>query len=206
MEWGGSLEESRRLQELYARFTNEELQAAADEAYQLTDVAKQTLQAAILTRGLHIQLRDATSPSGFNDTADFDPSDLDLVVARRVWDISEARQLKGILDEARIPSYLGPHNLENVEDFKSSFENGVDLKVRNVDNQFALQMLSRSAPPETERDEDYVAVCPKCHSAEIVFQALDVSQHPDSAFDAKFDWSCDACGHQWKDDGIEAQA
>jgi hypothetical protein len=205
MGWSGGLEESRRLQELYAHFTDEELQAAADQGYQLTDIAQQSLQTEILSRGLRIQLKDAPSTS-FDDTTDFDPSGLDLVVAHRVWDISEARQVKGILDDARIPSYLGPDNLENVEDFKSSFENGIDLKVRNVDNQFALQALSKSLPPQTEGYDDYTAVCPKCHSEEIVFHDLDVSQHPGSAFDAKFNWSCDACGYRWKDDGIEAQA
>jgi hypothetical protein len=200
------VEESRRLQELYARLTEEELQASADEAYELTDVAKQTLQAEILTRRLHIQLKDAPSPPGFNETNDFDPSDLDLVVSQRVWDLAEARQAKGILDDARIPSYLGPDNLENVDDYKGTFENGIDLKVRDVDNQFALRALSESLPQETQEDEPYVPVYPKCHSDEIVFQNLDASQNPDFALDAQFNWSCDACGYQWKDDGIEAQA
>jgi len=200
------VEESLRLRELYARLTEEELQAAADEAYELTDIAKQTVQAEILARGLHIRLKEAPPTPGFNETNDFDPSDLDLVVVQRVWDLAEARQAKRILEDARIPSYFGPDNLENADDLTSSFENGIDLKVRDVDNQFALQTLSRSLPPEaTPGGENYVAVCPKCHSDEIVFQDLDTSQHPASAFDAKFNWSCDACGYRWKDDGIEAQ-
>jgi DNA-directed RNA polymerase subunit M/transcription elongation factor TFIIS len=201
------LEESRRLQEFYARLTDEELQAAADEGYQLTEVAKQTLQAEILTRGLRIQLRDAPPPPGFPDqTNNFDPSELDLVVVQRAWDIDEARQLKRILDDARIPSYLGPNNLENVEDYKGTFENGVDLKIRDVDDQLARAAISQSSPQETQNEEAYIPVCPKCHSDQIVFQSLDTSQQPDSAFDAKFNWSCDACGHQWEDDGIEKSA
>jgi DNA-directed RNA polymerase subunit M/transcription elongation factor TFIIS len=201
------VEESRRLQELYARLTDDELQAVADDGYELTDVAKQTLQAEILGRGLHIQLRDSPSTPGFNEEkSDFDPSDLDLVVARRVWDLSEARQAKSILDDARIPSFLGPNNLDGAEESKLNFENGVDLKVREVDSQLALQALSQALPPEAQDDVDYVPVCPKCHSSEIVFQNLDTTQNSSSAFDAKFNWSCDACGYQWKDDGIEAQA
>jgi DNA-directed RNA polymerase subunit M/transcription elongation factor TFIIS len=199
------VEEWRRLKELYAHLTDEELQAAADEGYELTEVAKQVLQAEVLGRGLNIQLRDAPPPELDHGTTDFDPADLDLVVAQRVWDITEARQVKAILDDVGIPSYLGPDNLEDVEAFKSTFENGVDLKVRNVDNQFALRSLARSLP-ETPDASEYIPVCPKCHSAEIVFQSLDAALNPSSAFDAKFNWTCDACGYQWRDDGIETEA
>jgi predicted nucleic-acid-binding Zn-ribbon protein len=90
--------------------------------------------------------------------------------------------------------------------FKSTFENGVDLKVRYVDNQFALQAIAKSLPPEASDDTIHIRVCPKCQSDEIVFQSLDMTQNPSSAFDAKFNWSCDACGYQWKDDGVEAEA
>jgi|HubBroStandDraft_6_1064221.scaffolds.fasta_scaffold47398_3 DNA-directed RNA polymerase subunit M/transcription elongation factor TFIIS len=207
MERVDGIEESRRLQEFYAQLTDEALQATADEGYQLTDTAKEALQAEILTRGLKIKLKDAPRQPGFPDQANsFDPSDLDLVVVQRVWDIDEARQLKRILDDARIPSYLGPNNLESVDDYKGTFENGIDLKVREVDDQLARAAISQSSPQETQNEEAYIPVCPKCHSDQIVFQSLDTSLHPDSAFDAKFNWSCDACGHQWKDDGIEKSA
>jgi len=201
------VEESRRLQERYARLSDDELQAVADEGYDLTDLAKQTLQAEILGRGLHIQLRSApTPPAPDPATSDFGPSDLDLIMAHRVWDLAEARQLKSILDDARIPSYLGPDNLDNLETFKGSFDGGVDLKVRYVDNQRALQAISQSLPPDSEVETDYVPRCPKCHSPEIVFQSLDSRSAANSALDSTFNWSCDACGHHWKDDGIEGEA
>jgi len=198
------IEESRRLQERYARLSDDELQAVADEGYDLTDLGKQTLQAEILGRGLHIQLRSApTPPAPDPATSDFDTSDLDLIMAHRVWDLAEARQLKSILDDARIPSYLGPDNLDNLETFKGSFDGGVDLKVRYVDNQRALQAISQSLPPDSEVETDYVPRSPKCHSPEIVFQSLDSGP---AATSSTFNWSCDACGHQWKDDGIEQEA
>jgi DNA-directed RNA polymerase subunit M/transcription elongation factor TFIIS len=201
-----SVEEWRRLKELYARLTDEELQALADNGYELTDVAKQALRGEILTRGLQIQVRDVPAPpESPYEPSDFDPSDLDLVVVHRTWDLTEARQVKGILNDARIPSYLGPENLEDVEVLKSSFENGLDVKVREVDNQFALQVLAKSLPTEEPDDTDHVPVCPRCKSDEIVFQSLDTSQSPSSGFEAKFNWSCDACGYQWKDDGIEEE-
>jgi hypothetical protein len=196
------VEESRRLQEHYARLSDDELQAVADEGYDLTDLAKEALQAEIRGRGLHIQPKRAPAAQPEPVTGDFDPSDLDLVVVNRVWDSTEACQLKSILDHARVPSYLGPDNIENVDTFRGSFDRGVDLKVRYVDNQRALQAISQSLPPDSGVETDFVPRCPKCHSSEIVFQSLDSAAN--SAFDS-FNWSCDACGYQWKDDGIEQE-
>jgi DNA-directed RNA polymerase subunit M/transcription elongation factor TFIIS len=207
MEGPSEAEESRRLQELYAHLTDEEVQSVADDAYQLTDVAKQVLQVEIRGRGLRIQLKDRSTPPRVDQgERDFDPSDLDLVVAHRVWDLSEARQVKGILDDAGIPSYLGPDNIENVEAFKSSFENGVDLKVTYIDNQRALRAISQSLPPGPEGEKEYVALCPKCHSDEIVFEDRDTPLNAGPAFDEGFNWSCEGCGYRWKDDGIEHEA
>jgi DNA-directed RNA polymerase subunit M/transcription elongation factor TFIIS len=53
---------------------------------------------------------------------------------------------------------------------------------------------------------DYVPRCPKCHSTEIVLQNLDSTPGSNRAFDSTFNWSCDACGHRWKDDGIEQES
>jgi len=60
-------------------------------------------------------------------------------------------------------------------------------------------------PPELEDDTpddaDYAVQCPKCGSRETVFQgrALPASV---PGLDNKYNWTCDACGHQWKDDGL----
>lgn len=117
------VEESRRLQEHYARLSNDEVQALADEGCDLTDVAKQSLQAEILGRGLHVQFKSAPAlPDPDPASNDFDLSDLDLVVAHRVWDSAEARQIKSILDEAGIPSYLACDNFDNLDVFKGKFE------------------------------------------------------------------------------------
>jgi hypothetical protein len=198
------IEESRHLQERYARLTDDELQAVADEGYDLTDIAKQTLRAEILGRGLPVQLRSAPAPNPA--TGEVDPSGLELIIVNRVWDLAEARQLKSILDDARIPSYLGPENLDNLETFHGNFDGGVDLKVRYVDNQRALQAISQSLPPDSEVETAYVPRCPQCHSLEIVFQSLDSGSAANSACNSTFNWSCDACGHQWKDQGIEEEA
>lgn len=49
--------EQRRLQDLYQRMTDDELEAVANDAYQLTDMAREALQAEIRSRRLQIQLR-----------------------------------------------------------------------------------------------------------------------------------------------------
>lgn len=51
------LEQSRRLQEHYADLTDEELDALAGDAFDMTEVAQQALRAEIANRRLKIELR-----------------------------------------------------------------------------------------------------------------------------------------------------
>jgi hypothetical protein len=121
-------------------------------------------------------------------------------------DASEARLVMGILDSAGVKSFLGPDNVENVDDFKGSFDDGVGIQVMNFQSQYAVGGLRRRFQPEPEEDtpddKDYAILCPKCNSPDTVFRGLDVEPSGRLAPDAKNNWSCDACGHQWKDDGI----
>jgi DNA-directed RNA polymerase subunit M/transcription elongation factor TFIIS len=51
-------------------------------------------------------------------------------------------------------------------------------------------------------------VCPRCKSPEIVFLGLDAEPKDPAegaTADSSFNWRCDACGHRWKDDGVEQQ-
>jgi transposase-like protein len=48
--------------------------------------------------------------------------------------------------------------------------------------------------------------CPRCKSAEVIFLERDGELKGNSAFDARFKWTCDLCGHEWEDDGIEQKA
>ena len=206
MSSSSEIDESRRLQELYAQMSEDELQALATDSSDLTDVAKEMLRGEISNRRLDIELSNtAPASESVEPKGDFHPQDSDLVVLRRVWDMNEALQAKQALDAAGIPSYLGPENLDDVEAFKSSFDGGVDLKVWDCDHQGALAVLGQALPAEPEADDstEHFLRCPKCHSTEIVFQSLDAPADKGTAFDSTFNWSCDACGHQWKDDGIE---
>jgi DNA-directed RNA polymerase subunit M/transcription elongation factor TFIIS len=208
--------EWRRLSETYVAMTDEELQAVADDAYELTDIARQVLQAEISRRGLPIESqKEAQTPESPNpppEEAAVNPAEMDLVELFRVWDMDEATQVKERLDAASVPSYLGPDLVDDVRLLRTSFERGVGIKVRNFDEQRAMAALahsSRTPQPDTPADEvddgEYAVHCPKCHSTEIVFQSLDLDPETKSAFDSKFNWSCDACGYQWKDDGVESE-
>lgn len=207
--------EWRRLEELYREKSDGELEAIAEQAYDLTDVARDVLQREIASRGVKVTLRESPAPppepEPDPETEDFDPAELDLVVTRRVWDAAEAKRYKTILDDAGLPSYLGPENLEKVEDYTGSYERGVELKVCEVDQHLASSAFTNAPHPENEDssdsvdDKDCEARCPKCRSTEIVFEGLEKDSAKESDFDATYNWSCDACGHTWKDNGVEEE-
>jgi DNA-directed RNA polymerase subunit M/transcription elongation factor TFIIS len=214
--------EWRQLSETYAAMTDGELQAVADEAYELTDIARQALQAEISRRGLPFELRQEAQtdedPAPAREGHAISPAEMDLVELRRVWDMDEAADIKQRLDAGSVPSYLGPDLVDDVHLLHASFEHGVAIKVRDFDEQRAMGVLANSyRPPQADAvtdapvadesdEEEYAAHCPKCHSTEIVFQSLELDPATKSAFDSKFKWSCDACGYQWKDDGVESES
>jgi len=198
------LEEWRSLKEHYARLSDEALKSLLEESSQLTDIAKETLRAEISSRGLRVQVEDTPPPV----EDDFDTADLDLVVVERLWDASEARRAKAFLNDSGIPCYFGRDNVESVDALPPDFEDGVDLKVCEADAARARGGLARvlTATPGTEAVCNFV--CPRCKSPEIVFLDLDAEPKDPAegaTADASFNWRCDACGHQWKDDGVEQQ-
>ncbi len=201
-----------RLQELYSGMAEEELAAVAEDGYDLTDIAKQALRAEISRRELDIALNEvppspeADAPERLGN--DFDPAELDLVTAFRVWDIAEARRVKEKLDAAFIPAYFGPSYIEKVDLLPPISEAGIDVNVRKGDRERARAATRDSLSPdaESEKDAEYVIRCPKCHSQEVVLQNFEPDPSGnESPLNSTYHWSCDACGHQWNDDGIESQ-
>ena len=215
-------EQWRRLQETYASMADEELEAIAKEAYDLTDIARQVLSAEIARRHLTIQLRqtppaesgssvedelpqpdESGSISGYPDG--FDPEDWGLVSFSRVDNIEQGRKLKKCFDDAGIPAYFGPDVVDNLRLLPSSLKGPLEVKVREVDLGRARVVMNNCTPEPADESEDesadYSARCPKCHSTEIVFQELD-----ETGTGSKFNWGCDACGYQWQDDGIESES
>ena len=206
----GTAEEWHRFKETYSLMSEDELQRVVDDAYDLTDIAREALQAEIFARGLSIRLSDTPQ---VKDVPQFSE---DLIVIDQVWSYAQARQAQDILVAVGVPSYLGPDNLVNVDDYSGSFEDGVDLKVKGHDMSAAygaFYKFKRSRPQEEKEPTDdtqtndspfdYDIRCPKCRCLEIIFEGRDPEPETGPARDAKFNWTCEECGHHWKDDGIE---
>lgn len=199
-----------RLKERYAGMTEDEIGALAAQAYNLTETGREALAAVIAEKGFKIQLRDAPAPEeprGVEDSED----QLDLTSICQVKSEADARRAKGILHANSIASCLGPDDIADLENFKGSFDGGVDVKVFSEDRPRAVQVLNEYAPdlmkrdddhiPEDEEELDYAVTCPKCQSEDIVLDETE-AQPGHGKFPEKFRWTCAACGHQWQDEGI----
>ncbi len=205
--------EWRKLQEAYGGMSDEELCSLAEQAYALTDLAQQALQAEITTRGLQAHLAEKPPrPSESEEDeqeGDLDPAELNLVSTARVWEAGEARETMKVLYDAGIPAYLGPENVEDATKFGGSFEAGVDIRVRDIDQERALMALAHALPQTGEdatEEEPFTPCCPKCQSDEVVFAELVPAEGAtESGHADKFRWRCDACGHEWDDDGVQQE-
>jgi len=223
-------QEWRRLQELYGGMAEEELEEVADQGYELTDIAKQVLHAEIARRHLKVIVRLSPPEPEAEAEGDpgFDPANLDLGAAGSVDTQQQAAWVKKTLNDAGIPCYFGPDLLEDVHRVKFIPDKPVDVMVLKHDQPRVSQVLAYfqekyPSPPKPEPVE-FVIHCPKCNSTEVMLlgpendssegheqdedsEAVDgrSDRDPETARDVvgtRFIWSCDACGHQWQDDGI----
>jgi len=155
-----------------------------------------------------------------------------LVELLPVWSLRDALQLQQVLNVAGIPFFMGPEKASSVANVTSSFADGVKVKVMRVGLPWALQALHRDyfpkddpTPEGPEEPEEIPVCCPRCQSTDVVFNGLveqspphdpnefpaakvssqsstpDVAD-PDAEPPQKFDWTCEACGNQWQDDGV----
>ena len=209
------------LRETYGQMAEGELCRVADNAFDLTPIALEALQSIIHERGLKIQLTvTPPKPEPSVQAAEEDGIDPEhkLIRVRKLKSEAEAQQAKAILDDNFIASCVGPDNIVNLEDFQGSFSGGIDLKVFSRDSRRARAALDMFAPEKDEELEqydeeaEYVLLCPKCDSPEIVLGALVPKTEDDkkienkeseTADSEKYDWTCDACGYTWKDEGIQ---
>ena len=219
-------QEWRELTEIYSQMSEGELQALADEAYDLTDTAREVLRAEISRRGLgmKMKLRDepalAESAEDVTRASEFDPTELDLLPFGRVFDLEEARRIKSIFNNGGVLSYFGPNHVEDVEELKApfdaqkseslrrGFEAGIEYSVPRKYRDQASRVLA-NAPQEptvdtdSTKEADYVAMCPRCRDSNITFEGFATNSGVGPVADSKYKWICEACGYRWKDDGIE---
>ena len=166
------------LKERYAQMTEAELAALAADGSDLTDVAQEALQAVIAERGLDIQLK-MEPPEQLRGHP---PEDEKLVILGWPDNPEEAARVMEVLTAAGISSFL---NLEVLEGDLKRAHKALEEAFDNDD--------------DTDEEKDYAVLCPKCRSGAVVLEERD------SASTAPFHWHCDACGHQWSDEGIEQE-
>ncbi|MGB9122817.1 MAG: hypothetical protein WCE73_19530 [Candidatus Angelobacter sp.] len=169
----------RRLKENYENMTQGELCALAEEANDLTEIAREALQAVISEKGITVRLSLEPLPP-------LRVEDEDLVIFVRPQSAQAAERIMRVLAAAGIPSFLS-------------------LEVRADD---VKRARAASYPAEgdggqknPEEEKNCAILCPKCHSAEVVLEGRDsdLAEPPPTA---KFQWSCDACGYQWVNEGV----
>ena len=206
-----SATEWRRLSELYRRMADGELLALARKQSELTDVAQGALANEMSFRKLKLEPEVPSAPP--SPPREVDPvyyDDRRLVEVLTVWSVADALQVQQLLDTAGVPFFMGSEKATGVDAVTSNFGDGVGVQIMNIGVPWARQALMNYEPAneprpkqEEEETEEILIRCPKCHSTEVVFEDLigeESKEEKDSP--QEFEWTCDACGHRWTDDGI----
>ena len=195
-------QERQRLVKLYGGMSEGELRKVANDAAELTDVARQTLAEEIARRGLDIPLVDSVVVEKLELR--------ELVTIHQFRDLPEALLAKGSLESAGIECFLVDQNMVRMDWFLSNLLGGIKLKVKKEDAEEALDLLSEPMPEGFEIDgiERYEQPrCPLCGSFEISHQAgldkrfalpaLAAGGIPIPV--ARDDWKCQSCGQGWQE-------
>lgn len=197
MEFNPSSEQYRKLEELYADMSDARLQEMADKAGDLTELAQQVLHAELSKRGLDKQAPQLSTAEPVTD-------DSEVVSIWKLKDPAKAQSVVDALNAAGIAACAVP---EIVELADGASEEQHDVRVVRNDIGRALEFIQTTFPDEeapAEEADARVEVCPNCQSADIVLESVDATAGEDSS--QTYNWTCDACGHHWKDEGQEQLA
>jgi DNA-directed RNA polymerase subunit M/transcription elongation factor TFIIS len=153
---------------------------------------------------------DSSDDPNFSDDSDSSyDEDRKLVDLCTVYSVRDALQVRGLLDGAGIPFFMGAEKATGVDKVTSDFAKGVDVQIMRIGLPWAGQAMTHyepeddPTPKEEEEFKETTVRCPKCHSAEVVFvggTSTPIVASDDSS--QKFEWSCDSCGQRWEDDGV----
>jgi hypothetical protein len=164
-------DESGRLEGLYSKMTDGELEKIAADASSLTDLARAAIQSEMQHRSMHPSATDEAESAA----ADSEVSFQHLVLVRRFRDLPEALLAKGSLDSAGIESHLADDNMVRMDWFISNLLGGVKLLVKPEDAEAAVEILNQPIPEDfdVEGVGNYQSPeCPKCGSLDVSFQEL----------------------------------
>lgn len=188
--------------------SDSELLILSRQRSELTDAARQALANEISQRGLKAPAQEAPAPPPPEPSPDSSyAEERELVELCTVWSLRDALQLQALLDTAGIPFFMGPEKATGVDTVSTSFLNGVGVQVMRVGLPWAQRAMrnytpaDEPAPSHYEEPGDLSVHCPKCGSEEVVFERLSGGTTAEDS-PANYEWTCDACGHQWADDGI----
>ncbi len=227
-------QERRRLSDFYAGQLDGELEKVAAQAYELTEVAKETLRAELAKRGLtptfvqqapqilHAPVapqlgdpppREAPAQDIPSDNGEFEFRR--MVTLRQFRDLPEALLAKGCLDSAGIECALIGDNLVRLDWFWSNAMGGVQLKVAPSDADAANEILMQPIPEEFDVagvGEYQQPHCPNCQSLDVTFKELNrpvsyLTMWLNVPFPVyRRAWRCHSCDVEWEDDGIPGPA
>ncbi|MGB9074758.1 MAG: hypothetical protein WCC22_19130 [Terriglobales bacterium] len=193
-------QERDRIAGVYSGMSDEELEKIAESGFELSEVARQVLEAEISRRGLNVTL---APPPGI-DVYELS----DTVTVRKFRDLPEALLAKGSLESAGIESYLVDDNMVRIDWFWSNLLGGIKLKVQPEDVDAANEILNQPIPEtlEIEGIGDYEQPrCPKCQSLDVSYRELNKFASYGSAYVGvpipvhNKAWTCHACSNEWGD-------
>lgn len=142
-------QERQRLAGVYAEQSDEELASVAKQGHELTDVARETLRAELVKRGLYCGQLDDISPPA-EDNAEY----RDLQTVRTFSNLSEAELAKGLLDSAGIESFLFDENMGRI--YWTNVIGGIRLRVDSGNAEEANRIVSEDASGEDALEESEV--------------------------------------------------
>jgi hypothetical protein len=174
--------ERRRLADFYSDQMDEELEAIAKQAYELTDLAREALRAEMSRRRLAAELVElrpvAPAPTALpGDPPEPEPlaaevSSADgelqlrrMVTIRQFRDLPEALLAKGSLESAGIEAVFTDDNIVRLDWFWSNLMGGIKLKVAPEDVEVANEILNQPIPEGFNVagvGEYQQPHCPKC--------------------------------------------
>jgi hypothetical protein len=194
-------EKRNQVARLYASMSEAELRKLADEAWSLTSIGKDVLQAELARRGLELQLTAAPpAPAQVESNP--------LITLCRYRDLPEALLAKGFLESAGIESFLLDETTIRMDWLWSNLLGGVKLSVKPEDVDAAAQILNAEIPERFRVEEatDFEQPkCPQCQSLDIFFEDLDKRAAYAGMLFVGFPiplhrrrWKCQSCGHVWQ--------
>jgi len=134
------------LEDVYSKQTDGELAAVAGQGDELTDVARDTLRAELVKRGLYSgQLEEV--PTETEDRTEF----RDLVTVRTFSSLPEAELAMGLLESAGIESFLFDSNMARI--YWMNAVDGVKLRVDAHSVEEASRILNANAESGAALDQ-----------------------------------------------------